>query len=275
MDSIDIIKKNLSEKKEEKRAAEKKIAALYSELAFEMQSTLDGGGLSSVLAELSETVGELFEPCDAFAMASFADRFIFRLSELSGHSITVLDFYPMTQKRERVCYVKNRYSDIAYERLSQMLVSPTVEYVADTDEVIAALYEGRADFALLPTAENGHRISSVYDSLGEHLLHICAKTESEQTNGDTLEISLVSEALPFALDGDVGISLSFSQSPLCEIGTALTALSHFGAKIGEVCSLDRGRYFVSATVTADGAVKILTFMYLFTYGFAPFGVWKE
>ena len=41
VDGIEIIKKNLSMKMDERRASEEKIAAIYSELAYEMLTGLD------------------------------------------------------------------------------------------------------------------------------------------------------------------------------------------------------------------------------------------
>jgi hypothetical protein len=276
VDGIEIIKKNLSMKMDERRASEEKIAALYSELAYEMLDGLDNSNLTATLAELSETVGELFEPLDAFSMASFADRFVFRLSEMTGRKISLSDFFGRAGVRERVAYVKNRYNDIAYERLCPMLKNPTVGYFPDTDGVIASLAEGRADYALIPTAQGGVRIPSVYETLDEHMLHIFAKYECEQTDGKMLEISIVAESCPFSYsDGDtVGISFSFYPSPACDIGAVLTAMSRLGASVGTVTSEDN-RYFVGATATSGQAVKIITFMYLFTYGFNALGVFRE
>ena len=107
----------------------------------------------------------IFRDADYLSTLGRYDRVLFSdiLSEILGATaLTEADFLPASFTDDSITYVKNVFSDEAFDVFSEELGSPSVYYAKDLRSSVAAVAEGRCGFCLLPLEERGMRIPTVY-----------------------------------------------------------------------------------------------------------------
>ena len=284
MNNFDIIKDNVRQKRTEIRNARIKSKSVLSELAYEMFKTADAENVMSLLADARDRVTEYINIRDSAETEDFTDRVLFRLEEKMGRKILLSDFYPEKTGAEKTVYVKSRYTDMAYDVFSSEFVYPTVLYADDTVSVFELLDKKKADYAIVQTADFIHgEIPGMHGLLDEYGVRICAKTSFLQSDGNTLELSLISSGYSEFIGHSDSLYMSFGfyqSGGNSMLKNAISAIEYFGA---EVCSIKSkndghtlfdGRYDVRVFGTKESIIKVLTYLNIFCNGFTFFGIWK-
>ena len=92
---------------------------------------------------------------------------------------------------EHIIYVKNFYTERAYEMFAKDLHAPTVSYASDFTDACAEVGEGLADLCILPFRDERwaafHSFSKMPENYGLTVRAVCTV---ERTDGETMRLSL-------------------------------------------------------------------------------------
>lgn len=229
---------------------------------------------------------------DTCRMLSVLDRvrltelYLARLDERS-RPISESDFLGAPETGQIYGYVKNQFSDEAYDVLTEELSDPRVRYYKSFSDCASALASGEVDHVLLPLEERGGvRLPTVAELIYRY----------------DFKINSVTPVFGFAADADIKyaeISRRFRRTvrrdgddryielripardgnPLSEL---LSAASAFGMSVYRVNTHtldfegDRSVYF--SLVLREGRsdfVPMLTYLALFAAEFVPVGIYKN
>ena len=208
------------------RDEERRICELFAVAASaaELSEVLIGEGMDiySVLAVISEglSVTKPHVHGDALAcnrerllafdaLLSVTDRVFLASLYLEKMRATVSltegDFLPSSHAGGRIVYVKNAYSDEAYDVFSAEISNPRVGYADSLKEAVRAVSADAAQYCLLPLEERGARIASVEELLFLNELRIASVTPVFGYDGAAdMKYALVSKhyRIPRILKGD-------------------------------------------------------------------------
>ena len=235
------------------------------------------------LSGISSYLGSLREYDKAIFAESYLKRMLDRgiaLGEESFLSPTVLD-------RGLVTYVRNSYSDEAYDVLSEPLDDARVRYSKDFRECARAVSEGDADFCILPLEERGGaRLQVVEQLLYRYDLKINSVTPVFGPDGNAdVKYALISKGFtihPFAEGDDRYLEVRLPETSAADIGALLGAAAHFGMTLYRVNTVlydgeggasphfslvmrDEGRTFTA----------LLTYLTLFLPEYIAVGMYKN
>lgn len=270
------------------------IADCAVEFILSLGDTLSvGDDLVALSSALSGTVPNAPEHLCAVARSiSNIDRVM--LSDLlvlsmSAHGITVQlgDLLAAGGAVSRFVYVRNSFSDEAFDVLSQDVADPRVRYVSGFSECVTQLIAGSADVCLLPLEERGGaRLSTVMELIYRNDLKINSVTPVFGYDGNAdLKYAMVSKAfvLPECAEGDdryLELRLEAqSEVPLGEVLSAAEYLSMSVYRVNTVSFDTEGSqdsWF--SVVIREGEGKLIPFLVylaLFVPGHTTVGVYKN
>ena len=157
------------------------IREIAEKIAEQIRALTDGGltvrdALASISAEDIIPVGcymphpsllpeNIYRVADHLSTLGRYDRVLLSdiLSQIIGaDALSEADFLPSAVAEESITYVKNAFSDEAFDVFSEELGSPSVYYARDLRSSAAAVSEGKCGYCLLPLEERGMRIPTVY-----------------------------------------------------------------------------------------------------------------
>lgn len=263
--------------------------------AYEILALL-GGGLSVHEPRLSSLIAEddLELIHRTLAAASWRDRAY--IGRLMSHE-AIRRGLPFTEgellgdgrdgENARIVYVRNAYSDEAFDVLSQELADARVRYLSNFRECVEAVSSGNADICLLPLEERGGvRISTVSELIYRYDLRIGAVTPVFGYDGlADLKYAALTRCgrLPTLADGDdryIELRIGFSG------GTTLAELLYvaeiYGMSIYRVNTMtfniegdERTFYSVLLRDEPRDITALLTYLTLFVDDYTVVGVYKN
>ena len=205
----------------------------------------------------------------------------------SSHPLTERDFLPGAETTETFTYVRNRFSDEAYDVFSQDFYDPKVRYSPNFKDAAASVSSGEIGYCLLPLEERGgvrlHTVSEIIFR-NDFKINSVIPVFGPDANAD-LKYALVSKSfsVPKRLaDDDVYLEIRVEQSTDSRLFELFAAVEHFGMSVYRVNTLtfdtedDREIYF--SVVIKGGCgdfCSILTYMTLFLRDFVPVGIYKN
>ena len=288
---------------------EQRICEIYelSRFAAEIFSQMagDGYGTYEILSYISEGLpreyssfhsGVLSENTERLlryaASLERSDRVIFcqllidKIRE-KGFSLTESAFLNSDHKNQKIAYVKNSFSDEAYDVFSQDLSAPRLTYVKTFKDAVKMVNRGECEYCLLPLEEKGGaRVSTVVEMIFKDDLKINALTPVFGLDGVAdIKYALLSKSCTIPKiyeDDDRYLEILL---PVCE-GISptelLTASASYGASIYRVSSTrfdedGEPREYYSVVFRDEGAdfAPLLTYLTLYFGSFIPVGIYKN
>ena len=204
-----------------------------------------------------------------------------------GYPITERDLLPSVEGNETFTYVRNGFSDEAYDVFSQDFDDPKVRYSSTFKECSQALSSGDVTYCLLPLEEKGgSRLPTVSEIIFRNDFKINSVIPVFGPDGNAdLKYALVSKSftVPERLrDDDLYLEIRIGvtdESPLSEV---LGAVQHFGMSVYRVNTVvfdtegDEETYFsIVIKDLGNSFAPLLSYLTLFLRDFVPVGIYKN
>lgn len=307
--SDNIVRENIRElTKEQSLLCERRVCEI-AELAYDAASSSkkmieDGMGIYEILSFFSEEYDELqvkshdfhlpenkeildFE----FSRFSIMDKAYFSkiYTELMNKEDTKLcevDFLPQTALDETFVYVKNTYSDEAYDVFAQDFADPRVRYATSFKEAVNLVENGEVTYCLLPLEERGARLATVAELLYRQELKINSVIPVFGIDGSAdLKYAMVSRSFTVAKrdsDDDRYLEIRLPKNGVLSLSQILTVAECYGVNIYRVNSLsfnsNEGRQDCYSIVFSGENVdftSLLVFLTLFSSDYTAVGIYKN
>ncbi len=218
--------------------------------------------------------------------AAFADLLASRMNKL-GHSLSEWDFLPTRSPSATFTYVKNRFSDEAYDVLSADFDDPRVKYSDSFKDCARALEEGTASYCLVPLEEKGGaRLAGIAELICRYDFKINAVTPVFGFDGDAdLKYALISKHFKAEVreaGDDRYLELRVASTAVAALSELLSVASYFGMSVYRINTVSipfegESTAFFSLVLRegATGLVSLLTYIALFATEFVPVGLYKN
>lgn len=225
-------------------------------------------------------------PTDSFDRIIFSNLLLSSLNKL-GKKITESDFLEGTLGGERFTYVRNAFSDEAYDVFSQDYFDPRVRYSKSQKECERLLLDDEVDYCILPLEERGGvRLHSTTDFIFRNDFKINSVTSVFGfDSSQDLKYALISKRFtvpPLAPDTDRYLELRLSQDKSDSLFSLLYAIRHLGMSVYRINTLtfdiegNESSYF-SVVVRDEGKeyTPLFTYLGLFEDECDAVGVYKN
>ena len=288
----------------------KKIELRMCEIAFIADSIAsasseyisDGMTVSDILAVLGDELVSLFSPSLDLKTSSlfnlnritadlsdvdkavFSDLLLSKFNERGIH-ISESDFLEAKESDEVFTYVKNSYSDEAYDVFSQEFEDPRVMYSESFREACFAVADGRVGYCILPFEERGGmRIPGIYSMISKLDLKIASVTPVFGPEGTSdMKYALVGRGYFIPEIGeDVDRYLEIRVSTDESIESLLNVAKYFDLSVYRINTMysdsdENGSSFYSLVLKDGGKsfVAFLIFMTVFMSNYTPVGIYKN
>ena len=203
-----------------------------------------------------------------------------------GLSVTEGRFLGKKPLSERFVYVKNLYSDEAYDVFSQDFLNPTLTYASSFKDALRMIFDNNATYCLLPIEERGARIPSVDELIfrGDYKINAVIPVFGFDGSAD-LKYAMVSKNLyPTASESDddkyfefkipVDSDLNISEVMLCaeELGCSVYRINTqcFDTEEGK-----KAYFSVVLKDTGEDFSKLFIYLTLFAPEHIPVGIYKN
>ena len=238
------------------------------------------------IPEIALHLGAAVGKMQGLDRARFSGMLVSELARL-GHPVNELDYLPTGEAEETFTYVKNRFSDEAYDVLSADYVDPRVRYSDSFKDCAHALEDGTVSYFLVPLEEKGGaRLPGIAELIYRHDFKINAVTPVFGFEGDAdLKYALISKH--FRVDAreegdDRYLELRVGASSDSQLAELLGAAAYFGMSVYRVNTVTipnegESTAFFSIVLRegTGGLVSLLTYIALFASDFVPVGVYKN
>lgn len=254
-------------------------------LAADMLTLPESALTDGVLADFASL---LKRECDAVSALDRAAMCSFLCEQLCslGAPIKERDFLPVDDAPETFTYVKNVFSDEAYDVFAQDFKDPRVTYATSLKDAVSLVSSGKITYCILPIEERGARLSTVAELLFKSELKIDAIIPVLGLDGlADVKYALVSRSflIPEILpDDDRYLEIRIpadSDMPLSEL---LSVARYYGIEVHRLNTLvfdtdDGLKTYYIAVLRTDGKdfVPMLTYLTVYTNEFTPIGVYKN
>ena len=184
-------------------------------------------------------------------------------------------------------YVKNRLADEAYDVFSQELFDPRVLYAKDFREATRAVFDGRAQFCLLPLEERaGARIPSISAMLYKEDLKINSVTPVFGPDGAAdMKYALVSRhfTVPELASGDDRyLEIRLTKGDADEIAELITAAGYFNTSVYRIntsvyTNEDGAQTYLGIVFSGTGVdfTPLLTYLSIFSPSYTAVGIYSN
>ncbi len=218
--------------------------------------------------------------------ARFSEIFVREMGE-RGSVVTEADYLPSVDVDATFTYVKNRFSDEAYDVLSVDYDDPRVRYSSSFKECAKALEDGSVSYCLFPLEEKGGaRLPGIAELIYRHDFKINAVTPVFGFEGDAdLKYALVSKhfAVRHREEGDDRyLELRISAALDSELSELICVASYLGFGVYRLNTVTipaegESASFFSIVLRegASGLSALLTYVALFAPDLVPVGVYKN
>ncbi len=223
---------------------------------------------------------------DSLDKAVFAELLTDRLSK-AGVDISEHSFLPKTKIGERFAYVKNAFSDEAYDVFSQDFSDPRLKYSVGFKDAVRSVLDGEVSYALLPLEEaGGTRLPSVAELIYRNDLKINAVTPVFGPDGTAeLKYALVSTSLTppdINKEDDRYLEIRLSGASENTLTALMLAARMYGAEVYRINTVSfkregRDDSFFSIVLRGEGYdfTRLFVYLTLFTNDFLPVGMYKN
>lgn len=219
---------------------------------------------------------------DKAAFSSFYYESMRRL----GVEIRESDFLFGEPKDETFVYVKNPYSDEAYDVFSQSFIEPRVKYAKSFKEALKRLSDGEANYCLLPLEERGSRLASVAELIFAEDLKINSVIPVFGFDGEAdIKYALVSKhyTVPsFDVDDDLYLEIRIKADSDTRLSSLFNVAESFSLSVYRVNTVtfntEEGRrtyYSVVFHSEGMGFANLLIYLTLFATSTSPVGIYKN
>ena len=179
-----------------------------------------------------------------------------------------------------ISYVKNKYSDHAFDELSPCIDEPRIVYAKNFVGVCEDVSHGFATYGILPIATPDGDIEAVKRLLSAYELKICAVTDIRAEDGALTKYALISDRLRFVFDAESRyFAFSLASGGADSAEKMLEAFSIFGLN---VCSVNlnsayTGGYnsYFCIKENNENLSKLLLYLSLFYPDFVVNGFYSE
>ncbi len=195
-------------------------------------------GIVAVLAALT-----------SYDRAVMAELFMRRFAA-DGFPLTRDVFFASHKTSHRIAYVRNAYTDEAYDAFSEMLTSSTALFTDSYEEACGEVAEGSAGYCILPWRDTSglyHR--ATLGSLENHRLMVVATVSVTDGEDVPMQYALVGH-MPLAVEDTWEMQVFLPPESVAELADVLAMTAHFGFSMigvhmptdgrGTLCTL-RGR----------------------------------
>lgn len=203
-----------------------------------------------------------------------------------GLMVNEHDFLLCGTPDEIVAYVKNSFSDEAYDVFSEQLDDPRVRYAKSFKDAVRMLSDGEVGYALLPLEERGIRIPTVEELIWRADLKIAAITPVFGQDGEVnLKYALISKTLVTSAVSDLDdryLEIRLSKGMTDSLLGIMMASVLFELEIYRINTIAFGRdedksEMYSIIFRGEGCdfSSMLAYLTLFTDDFSPVGIYKN
>lgn len=203
-----------------------------------------------------------------------------------GIDLSEEDFLSASASAETFTYVKNAFSDEAYDVFAQEFHDPRVTYVSALKDAAALVAAEKVTYCILPIEERGVRLSTVTELLLKYDLKINSIISVLGLDGMAdVKYALVSKAflIPKVLkDDDRYLEIRIPVESDLSLSELLAVAGYYGIEIHRLNTLvfdgDGGRnFYYMAVFRADGTdfVSLLIYLTLYTNEFTPIGLYTN
>ena len=203
-----------------------------------------------------------------------------------GRTIRETDLLDCAPSEETVCYVRNAFSDEAFDVFSEGFSDPRVKYRASFKECASAVSDGQCGYLLLPLEERGGvRLPSVTEVLIRNDFKINAITPVFGLSLDAdLKYALASKrfTVPEVNEGD-DLYLELRLEKKSSLGSLMSALELFGHSVFRLntVSVDMDGVptdYFGIVLKDDGGrgfTALLLYLILFGEDYVTVGIYKN
>ena len=233
-------------------------------------------------AKVSKSLGALSRTDKAI----FTELYIEGLAD-AGRRLTERDFLPSLSGAETFTYVRNSFSDEAYDVFSQDFLDPKVRYSASFRDSAQAVSSGEVTYCLLPLEEKGGaRLPTVSEIIFRNDFKINSVIPVFGPDGNAdMKYALVSRGFTVPerrKDDDLYLEIRIGAGGDTTLAEIFGAVEHFGMSVYRVNTVtfetegEEETYF--SVVVKDCGVSfapLLTYFALFLRDFVPVGIYKN
>ena len=227
----------------------------------------------------------LFDRFSSLDKAVFTELYVNKLRE-EGFSFSEESFFGEGEYEESFIYVKNVYSDEAYDVFSQDFKDPRVKYASSFKEAVSAVENSIATYCILPLEERGARLASVAELLFRADLKINSVIPVFGFDGNAdVKYALISKhfSVPKKSDGDDRyLEIRLAQRSDTALSDILSAARFFGIQLYRVNTQlfgteDADRVFYSLVFCGEEVdfTALLAFLTLFVSDHTTIGIYKN
>lgn len=203
------------------------------------------------------------------------------------HPLTEGDFLPGTERGESFTYVRNSFSDEAYDVFSQDFDDPKVRYSKSFKEAAASVASGEVTYCLLPLEERGGvRLHTVSELIFRNDFKINSVIPVFGVDGNAdIKYALVSKSFTVPErkeDDDMYLEIRLGVNTDSMLSEIFSAVDSFGMSVYRVNTLTfdtEGERETYLSVVIKGGKEdftpVLTYMTLFLRDFVPVGIYKN
>lgn len=218
--------------------------------------------------------------------AVFSSLLVRELSSRCG-AISEGDFLPQFEREESFTYLRNSFSDEAYDVFSQDFADPRVSYSDTLADCVRAVVDGRASYCLLPLEDRGGmRLPTIAELILKNDLKINSVTPVFGLDGNAdLKYALLSESFTLPKkekNDDVYLELRLLRHSAEVLASLLSAAVHFGHSVYRINTLtlstEEESELIYSLVLRDGGAgftELLAYLTLFFPDFVTVGIYKN
>ena len=208
----------------------------------------------------------------------------FKACAKRGISLSLTSLFPQkSEKGHRIAYVRNAYTDEAYEMFSAEYEETTLVYADGFREACEAVADGSADFCILPFENSSGLLLPFAEMAARFSLSVVALCRVFHADGtDATRFALLSPSILSEYAGDTPcLRFSFTVSSGRILTAQLAALAAADTTVLSLTSLPdtAGEGALCCTVTLrcdrDSAFILLAYLYTFTDNPKLLGLYKE
>ena len=204
-----------------------------------------------------------------------------------GRALNESDFLPPVRMPETFTYVRNSFSDEAYDVFSQDFRDPTVRYSPSFRECAAAVSKGEVTYCLLPLEEKGGaRLPTVSEIIFRNDFKINSVIPVFGSDGNAdMKYALVSRSFTVpkrGRDDDGYLEIRIGQDTDLSLSEVLFAVEYFGMSVYRVNTVTfdtegESETYFSLVIKDMGQAftSLLTYLTLFIRDFVPVGIYKN
>ena len=204
-----------------------------------------------------------------------------------GRKLTESDFLPTSHLPETFTYVRNSFSDEAYDVFSQDFEDPKVRYSQSFKECATSVSAGDVSYCLFPLEERGGaRLPTVAEIIFRNDFKINSVIPVFGPDGNAdIKYALVSRSFTVPKkesDDDIYLEIRMGVDAGSSLSELLFAVDYFGMSIYRVNTVtfdtegESETYFsIVIKDCGNSFASLLTYFTLFVRDFVPVGIYKN